>query len=151
MILIAGGSSRMLPALHYCHLVVLSYHFNIIQYNSNTALFPALHQDWGGIAIFNIKKCPPHPPVDGASVFVLTCGVQPLLSISVGDQTLLLADISFEGGASIQHSLLITLQRDRTRWCHQSIHQSGDFDSEATAPVHAIHLQTWETDRQFSV
>lgn len=42
-------------------------------------------------------------------VLVLTCGVQPVLLLFVRDQTLLLADVLFEGGSGVQHTLLITL------------------------------------------
>lgn len=76
------------------------------------------------------------------AVFSLTCGVQPLLSLSVRDQTLLLTDVQFEGRGGVQNALFIALQRGGLWGYHQNLHQFVHFGDEAAAPVHALDLQT---------
>lgn len=78
-------------------------------------------------------------------VFLLTCSVQPLLSLSVGDQTLLLADVQFESGGGVQDPLLVALQGGGLGGNQQNLHQLLHFGGEAAAPVHALDLQTCQT------
>lgn len=81
-------------------------------------------------------------------VCLLTCSVQPLLSLSVGDQTLLLADVQFKSTGSVHHTLLIALQRGRIWGNRQSLHQFLHFGGEAAAPVHALDLQTCQAEAE---
>lgn len=79
-------------------------------------------------------------------VFCLTCSVEPLLSLSVGDQILLLADVQFKSRGSVQNTLLVALQRGRVWGKRENLHQFLHFGGEAAAPVHALDLQTCQTE-----